>query len=86
MIENKYNDLMQEIQELKSIKIKYDELMEEYFKEKKENLFILGKAKSQINEALKEKIILKNQLDLKSKETEELKYYLNEYKNKYDKL
>ena len=86
MIENKYNDLIQEIQELKTIKIKYDELMEEKFKEKKESFNIINKMKSQLNEAFKQNIILKNQFDLKTKENEKLEYIINEYKIKYEKI
>ena len=86
MIENKYNDLVQEIQELKTIKIKYDELIEERYKEKKENIEIMNKLKSQMNEVIKQNIILKNQLDIKNKENEELKYFINEYKIKYEKV
>ena len=86
MIENKYNDLIQEIQELKTIKIKYDELMEEKFNKNKENMNLINQMKGQLNEMIKQNIILKNQLDLRNKENEELKYFLNEYKIKYDKI
>ena len=85
MIENKYNDLVEEIQELKSIENKYNELMDEKFKEKKEYLNSINKLKGELNETTKNNIILKNQLDLKIKENDELKYFLNEYKNKDDK-
>ena len=85
MIENKYNDLVQEIHELKTIKIKYDELMEERFKEKKENINIINKMKSDLNETIKQNIILKDKIDLMIKENEVLKNVLNEYRIKTNK-
>ena len=73
MIENKYNDLVQEIQELKVIKNKYDELMKEKLKEKTYNINIINKMKSELNETIKQNIILKNDLELKIKENDKLK-------------
>ena len=86
MIENKYNDLMQEINELKTIKIKYDELIEERFKEKKENFNMINEMKSKLNETIKQNILLKNQIDLMNKENAGLKNFLNEYKIKSGKI
>ena len=47
---------------------------------------IINKLKSELNEYIKQNIILKNQLDLKIKENDELEYFLNEYKKKFNKI
>ena len=84
IIENKYNDLLQEAQELRSVKDKFDEYAEEKEKENNENISKINKLKIELNGVIKEKIIIKDELEMKLKEMDELKDKLYEYKNKYD--
>ena len=62
-----------------------DELMEERFREKKENINIINKMKNDLNETIKQNIILKDKIDLMIKENEVLKKVLNEYRIKTNK-
>lgn len=84
IIENKYNDLLQEAQELRSVKDKFDEYAEEKERENNENISKINKLKFELNGVIKEKIIIKDELEMKLKEMDELKDKLSEYKNKYD--
>ena len=70
------------MQELISFKEKYDELIEQKDKENNENNNIINKIKIELNETKKENILIKNELELKRKEIENLNNKLSEYKNK----
>ena len=72
LIENKYNDLIQETQELRVIQNKYDKLIEEKNKENKEHFDKINKIKSELNGVIRENIIIKNELEVKNKEINEL--------------
>ena len=84
IIENKYNDLLQEAQELRSVKDKFDEYAEEKERENNENITKINKLKFELNGVIKEKIVIKDELEMKLKEMDELKDKLNEYKSKFD--
>ena len=84
IIENKYNDLLQESQELRSVKDKFDEYAAEKERENNENIAKINKLKIELNGVIKEKIIIKDELEMKLKEMDELKDKLYEYKSKYD--
>lgn len=84
IIENKYNDLLQEAQELRSVKDKFDEYAEEKERENNENITKINKLKIELNGVIKEKIVIKDELEMKLKEMDELKDKLNEYKSKFD--
>ena len=83
IIENKYNDLMEEMKDLKDIENKNEKLMKE--KENDENKYIneINKIKIELNGVIKQKMIAQNNLDNKIKENEDLNKKIKFYQNKY---